>query len=193
MLRGIRRKWKQPIYYNFVNGGTKSIDLVHIIKLIVRKCNSIGLNILATVCDQGANNQAAINALVRDTEAKYKRNNRELYEYYFEIDEHKIIPLFDVPHLFKGLRNNLLKYSLSFLGDDGKNKLAKWSHIFTAYKMDPYLGSLRLMPKITDSHVNPERINKMKVSKCTQVFSHSVAAAVNVFAFSGAWIFSLLL
>lgn len=184
MLRGIKRKWKQPVYYNFVNGGTKKADLVHILKTIIRKCHNIGLNIVATVCDQGANNQAAINMLVKETEANYKRSNRELYDFHFEIDEKKIIPLYDVPHLFKGIRNNFLKYNLHYI-ENGTGKLAKWTDIYTAYKMDPYLGSLRLMPKITESHINPEKINKMKVSKCTQVFSHSVAAAVNVFAFSG--------
>ena len=184
MLRGIRRKWKQPVYYNFVNGATKKEDLTAIIKLIVRKCQSIGLNVIATVCDQGANNQAAINGLVQSTRDEYKKTGRELYENIFEIDEHPVIPLYNVPHLFKGLRNNLLKYDLQFK-DGTQMCLAKWAHIFTAYKMDPFLGSLRLMPKITDCHVNPDKINKMKVSKCTQVYSHSVAAAINVFAHSG--------
>lgn len=184
MLRGIKRKWKQPIYYNFVNGGTKNVDIVRIIKEVIRKCHSIGLHVIATVCDQGANNQAAINFLLKQTKEKYARAGLEYFEKHFEVDNQKIIPLFDVPHLFKGIRNNLLKYHLHFL-DNEKGKLAKWSDILTAYKMDPYLGSLRLMPKLTDSHVNPQKINKMKVSKCTQVFSHSVAAAINVFAFSG--------
>lgn len=187
MLRGIRRKWKQPVYYNFVSGATKKNDIAYIIKMIVRKCVSIGLNIVATVCDQGSNNQAAINALVQETREKYLRIGKELYEFHFEVDDSTIIPLYDVPHLFKGLRNNLLKYDLCFL-EDGKKKLAKWSDIYMAYKMDPYLGSFRLMPKITDAHVNPEKINKMKVSKCTQVFSNSVAAAINIFAFSGRYI-----
>lgn len=55
MLRGIRRKWKQPVYYNFANGGTKKYDLMNILKLIIRKCKTIGLKVIATVCDQGAN------------------------------------------------------------------------------------------------------------------------------------------
>lgn len=189
MLRGIRRKWKQPVYYNFVNGATKSPDLMTIIKLIIRKCHSIGLNVVATICDQGSNNQAAINTLVKDTKEKYLRKGTEKHEFCFEVDSHKIIPLFDVPHLFKGLRNNLLKYHLHFMHED-KGRLAKWDDIHTAYKMDPHVGSLRMMTKLTDSHVNPERISKMKVSKCTQVFSHSVAVAVNVFAFTGKFIIS---
>lgn len=186
MLRGIRRKWKQPVYYNFVNGATKNNDLVNILKQIIRKCHAIGLNIVATICDQGSNNQAAINSLVNGTRAEYLRQGRDYEDYSFEIDDKKIIPLYDVPHLFKGLRNNFVNYNISFT-DKGIKKLAKWEHIFKAYQLDPYLGSLRLMPKITDAHVNPEKMQKMKVSKCTQVFSHSVAAAINVFAFSGTY------
>lgn len=34
----------------------------------------------------------------------------------------------------------------------------------------------RLCPKLTDGHVMPEKINKMKVSTMAQVFSHSVGA-----------------
>lgn len=73
MLRGIRRKWKQPVYYNVVNGGTKSIDIVRIIKDVVRKCHSIGLQVIAIVCDQGANNQAAINLLIKETQKKMQK------------------------------------------------------------------------------------------------------------------------
>lgn len=184
MLRGIRRKWKQPIYYNFVNGATKKDDLVRILKDIVRKCHSIGLNIVATICDQGSNNQRAIKKLIEETKETYNRRNIQFLGSHFEIDSRNIIPLFDVPHLFKGIRNNLLKHQATFV-EDGITRRAKWEDIYMAYQIDPYLGSLRLMPKITDSHVNPDKINKMKVSKCTQVFSHTVATAMNVFAFSG--------
>ncbi|XP_072398747.1 uncharacterized protein [Diabrotica undecimpunctata] len=202
MLRGIRRKWKQPVYYNFSNGATKTIDLVHIIKMIVRKCTEIGLNVIAIVCDQGSNNRAAINYLIKDTKIKYSNEldhlekqktysskyfdlKNKIKEYVFEVDGRRIIPIYDVPHVFKGLRNNLLKYNLHFTSNN-EEKVATWDHIYTAYKMDPHLGSLRLIPKITEQHVNPDRINKMKVANCTQVFSHSVAQAINVFAITGA-------
>lgn len=184
MLRGIRRKWKQPIYYNFVQSATKKYDLMNIIKQIIKKCHSIGLNIVATVCDQGSNNRSAIESLVDETRAKYLRQGAELLDYYFEIDNSKIIPLYDVPHLFKCLRNNFLRHNIAFK-ENSIEKVAKWDHIYKTYQLDPCLGSLRLMPKITDAHVNPKKIQQIKVSKCTQVFSHSVAAAINVFAFSG--------
>ena len=34
------------------------------------------------------------------------------------------------------------------------------------------------MPKLTNYHVIPKQIKKMKVSACTQVFSHSVSACI---------------
>lgn len=38
------------------------------------------------------------------------------------------------------------------------------------------MPTLRLCSKLTDSHVIKEKINKMKVRNCTQVFSHTVGA-----------------
>lgn len=51
--------------------------------------------------------------------------------------------------------------------------------------MDFYVGNIRSMPRLTEFHVNPDVIKKMKVSYCTQVFSNSVARAINLMAFSG--------
>lgn len=68
ILRGIRKKWKQPIYFNFVNGATKKDDLVYIF------------------CDQGTNNQSAIKKLVQETEKRYKRRGSQLLEFHFEVN-----------------------------------------------------------------------------------------------------------
>lgn len=184
MLRGIRKKWKQPLYYNFCSGATKTYDIKKILIDIITKCDSIGLKIVATVCDQGSNNVAAINSLINDTKEKYFRMGIDRTEQTFEIDDTTIIPLYDVPHLFKGIRNNFLKYDIHFI-ENGQQKIAKWSHLETLYRMDGYFGGLQLCPKLTENHVNPKKINKMKVSVCCQVFSHSVAVGINILARSG--------
>lgn len=57
--------------------------------------------------------------------------------------------------------------------------------------MDPYVGHIRAMPRLTEQHVNPAHIKKMKVSCCTQVFSNSVAKAINLMAYSGSLIYLL--
>lgn len=95
-----------------------------------------------------------------------------------------IIPLFDVPHLRKGIRNNFLTANVEFK-KDGRKMEAKWEHIITARKIDSTLGSLRAMPKLTSAHVDPMYIKKMKVANCTQVLSLSVAVAINRRAISG--------
>nr|CAI5843734.1 unnamed protein product [Callosobruchus analis] len=35
------------------------------------------------------------------------------------------------------------------------------------------MGKIRLCSKLTDTHISPNKVNKMKVKICTKVFSHS--------------------
>lgn len=81
--------------------------------------------------------------------------------------------IYDPPHLIKGLRNNMLNKNLMFEG-----KLTKWDDILDVYNNDCKLGDIRMLPKLTDQHVIPEKIKKMKVKNCTQVFSERVAATM---------------
>lgn len=103
---------------------------------------------------------------------------------FFFIGNHKIIPLYDIPHLIKGVRNNLLTKDIYFTSTN-KEKVAKWQDIYTAWQLDGFSCDLRITPKLTEHHVNRECIKKMKVSICTQVFSHTVSSAINLMAKSG--------
>lgn len=95
----------------------------------------------------------------------------------FVIDGEEIIPLYDFPHLLKGVRNNLLVKDLHFV-QDGIEKVARWKHIQQFYLSDKAEHELRLCPKLTDFHVIPETIKKMKVACASQVFSQRVAASM---------------
>ncbi|VEN57200.1 unnamed protein product, partial [Callosobruchus maculatus] len=75
MLKGIYKKWKQPICYTFCENATPKAHLVKLIKDIVRGVKQVGLHIVATICDQGTTNVAAINILLNDTRAYCLRNN----------------------------------------------------------------------------------------------------------------------
>lgn len=161
--------------FTFSSGPIKSIKLKEIITLVIKECHRVGLEVVATVCDQGAANQAAINSLLEKTKVELQRNNLENRYFGFLVDGREIVPLYDVPHLFKGLRNNLLTKDLHF-EMNGEKKVAKWSHIEQLYSLDIKEPSLRICSKLTDAHVIKDKINKMKVSYCTQVFSHSVGA-----------------
>lgn len=174
LLKGVFRQWKQPIVFTFSNGPCKNVAIKRLLVEIIKKCHSIGLNIIATVCDQGSSNQTAIKNLLQETKAKCLKENIENDYFGFLVDNHEIIPLYDTPHLFKGLRNNLLSKDLH-LTLNNKKCTAKWKHIEQFYLLD-IEDEDRICHKLTDQHVIRGKINKMKVRCCTQVFSHQVGA-----------------
>lgn len=57
---------------------------------------------VATICDQGSTNQAAINILLQQIKQIADKT------FGFIVENKEIIPLFDYPHLLKGIRNNIL-------------------------------------------------------------------------------------
>jgi hypothetical protein len=182
-LRGVFKKWQQPIYYGFSSSATKSVVLVDLLKSLIKEVQNCGLKIIATICDQGQPNQAAINTLLKDSKNIYTEKNQPVKRKLI-IDNQEIVPLFDVPHLIKGIRNNLLTKDLVW-EVDGHILRAKWQHIIEAYFNDTACGEFRALFKITDFHVLPHKIHKMKVCYATQVLSHSMATAISSFIKQG--------
>ena len=181
MIRGLHKKWKQPICYTFCEGCTPTADLIRMIKMLVREVRNTGLHLVATICDQGATNQAAINTLLFDTKIYCQQNNIENRYQGYLIDNLEVLHLYDFPHLLKGVRNSLLTKNLHFC-QDGKDKVASWSHIQQLYESDKRRGFHSIFTKLTDEHVIPNRIRKMRVKNCSQVFSHQVGSVMRVFA-----------
>jgi len=144
--------------------------------------HSTGLNIISSICDQGATNTAAINILMNDTKARYLRKNETFYGDFYEIecksDNHnnvvKIFHLYDTPHLLKGIRNNLLTKNVIF-NVDGE-KLAQWSDLLKLYELDSNIEDVKMLPRLTRQHVIPTEIPKMKVKNAAQVFSQRVSS-----------------
>ena len=174
ILQGACKQWKQPLMFTFNSGPINGLALKILIKTAIEKCQGVGLNIVATVCDQGLANQKAILLLKENVVHKSQRGGEQDNGKSFTVGEKSIVPLFDVPHLFKGLRNNLLNKNLHF-ELKGRKYVAKWQHVQEFYELD-IADDTRMPTKLTDAHVYPEKINKMKVSLCTQVFSNSVGS-----------------
>lgn len=57
-------------------------------------------------------------------------------------------------------------------------KIVEWAYFQQLYVADQTHGELKMLFKLTEEHVNPEKINKMRVKSATQIFSHSVAVTV---------------
>ncbi|CAG9087072.1 unnamed protein product [Plutella xylostella] len=154
------------------------------IKEVIGEIQKTGLRVVATVCDQGATNRAAINSLLEDTRTTCIKEDKEWSGGYFQLGNSKIYPIYDPPHLLKGIRNNLLNKDLIF-EIDGEKGVAKWSHIEELYTRKPGFDDLRLVPKLTAEHVKPKFIPKMRVKHCAQVFSRTTSVALGFLAECG--------
>ncbi|KAF2891722.1 hypothetical protein ILUMI_14451 [Ignelater luminosus] len=139
----------------------KSITLNCIEKLQIQS----GANVRAVVSDQGSNFKELVKSLGISAEKPY-----------FIVNEKKFYYFYDVPHLIKSVRNNILQYDITFKD----NKGATWKHIqafYKSYECKP----LRLAPKLTHMHINSNNFQKMRVKYAVQVFNESVAGGFSTF------------
>lgn len=181
MIKGIRKTYNQPISFYFVNGTIKTKDLVCTLKNVIKTLTNIGLEIIATVSDQGSTNVAAINYLRLESMKLSQSENIENFYGGNIIDDYEIIHIYDPPHLLKSIRNNLLNKSVQFTWR-GKTQTAIWTYIFNLYNLDKKNENveMRTLPKLTEAHVLINKIKKMKVSIASQVFSHRVASTMKL-------------
>ncbi|CAB3251497.1 unnamed protein product [Arctia plantaginis] len=169
----------QPVSYTFCCGTTSAIELAQQIHEVIEKLYLIGFKVLTTVCDQ-----SAINKLIQKTKADYLRRNEVFKRKVFEVNGEEVIPLYDPPHLLKGIRNNLMNKNLKCIMKNDVN-VAKWEHLEMLLKEDPGFDGLRMLPKLTESHLNPNKLKKMKVKCAAQVLSHSTAIFMGYLARKG--------
>ncbi|XP_069363866.1 uncharacterized protein [Maniola hyperantus] len=132
MIRLIFKKKNQPIAYKFSFGRYSRNKLKILIENIISDLQLCGFRVMATVCDHDARNVAAINKLIEETKEKYLGMNKKYTQQTFEVNSKEIVPLFDAPHLMKGIRNDLITKDLKCTLD-GKERVAKWNH-FVQYE-----------------------------------------------------------
>jgi hypothetical protein len=173
MLRGLRKKWKQPVAYYLVRGSAKGQMLVKFLEEVLGACHDAGLEVVATVCDMAANN---VNVL------KNKGVSEETP--FFTFRDQEIAAVFDPPHLLKCTRNLFLKYNVGNVECDitinGEPYIgtAKWDDILKLFEVEKR-NVYSLLPKVTERHIKPVGRNSMKVSLAAQVMSSSMAAAIS--------------
>lgn len=114
-------------------------------KLLENYRRSIGIKVKAIISDQGSNFEKFAKEVKKVT----------VENPYFMYDNIKIYYIFDVPHLIKCIRNNLLTSDFFYEG-----KKISWEYIEQLYK-DQKGRNLRLIPKITDAHIAPKTFQKL--------------------------------
>ena len=183
MLRGLRKRWKQPVAYYLTRGSTKGDMLVDFLKEVLRACHSAGLVFVATVCYMGANNFKALQ----------KRLGVSEKAPFFRFRHQEIAAVFDPPHLLKCTHNLFLKHEVMNVGlgvvVNGQpltgTATAKWADILKVYELDKQNVLYRQLRKVTDRHLKPFAQDAMKVSLAAQVMSNTVAAAIDTHVTAG--------
>lgn len=162
MLRGLYKKWKFPFCYFFTGNGVKGDDLVIIIKTCIEK-GVTKLNLIPTsiVYDQGTQNQRMFKLLGGTEDRPFTI-----------INDNKIFWIYDMPHLVKSIRNNLLSGDFEI-----DSSIISFKDIRKTYETD-IKNTARAMPKITPTHLSPNTFQKIKCKLAIQLFSNSVSAAI---------------
>lgn len=163
LLRGCIENYKQPLGYAFTATNKNHAEQSNWLNKIIRKLTDAGFVVCAVVSNQGSN---FVNF------AKSKGVSAE--NPYFTVDGRKVFYIFDVPHLFKSIRDNLL--TCNFLYDG--QKLASWEHVEAFYNRDKQ-RNIRMVPKLTDAHLDPNQFQRLNVRYAAQVLSYSVAAGMS--------------
>src|SRR6218665_2702682 len=165
MIRGLYSKWKQALAFFFTHNTIASSRLSDLITECIVRVHEIGLFVRCIVCDQGPTNVAAVKIL-GSTEA--------VPNFFVDTLDHAAHVIFDVPHLLKYVRNNLMKHDIEVDGS-----VASFKHIADLYHIDQ-MYTIRFAPRLTECHIDISRVLKMRVSLASQVLSHSVAAGLHV-------------
>jgi len=154
MVRGLKTKWKQAVSFFFTHNTVATSMLSSLITECIRKLRDIALFTRCIVCDQGATNVAAISILGATASLPH-----------FSVDGCLVHIVCDVPHLLKSIQNKFLKYDIQIEGS-----VASWKHIDHFYQQDK-VSPIRLVPRLTDRHVEINNVQKMRVSLAAQVLS----------------------
>lgn len=162
LVRGLYGRWKLPVAYFLSNSNVKAENLQLLLKAVINKLFEHGVLPKVVVCDQATTNQKV-----------YKKLGVSNQTPFFFCNDRKLFALFDVPHLIKNIRNNLLMNDYIY----DKEKIS-FQDILKTYEIDKSSNISRSLTKLTDRHMNPNPFQKMTVSLATQIFSNSVAAAI---------------
>ncbi|KAG6454211.1 hypothetical protein O3G_MSEX008557 [Manduca sexta] len=163
MIQGLNEKFKQPIAYYFVEDTISSETLAVIIKEVIKAVNNTGYKILAIVCDQKPANMQAI-AILQEQCGTESKNC-------FMVDKDKVFIVYDVPYLFKELRNEFLEKGKMTMN----GMTARWTNI------EEFLQENELyLHKISSAHVTPTDDEKLTIRYAAELLSHTISGMLKL-------------
>lgn len=174
MARGLFKKWKQPVYYNFDK--TMSSDILLTVINNLYQSNYI---VVAVTCDMGPTNMKLWNKLnigihaTIDTEQNNMKKDVKKQNFITHPADNSLKNFFyaDVPHLLKLARNNLFDSGFAIEKDYiNKNCLEELLAI--------NVGDLKIAHKLSRAHLDVKGTQRQNVKMAAQIFSNRNATAI---------------
>ncbi len=166
MIRGLAKKWKQPIAYYLSNGPMAGKEMKTLLFSCIDSLQGLGLTVQVLISDQGSNNRNLFESELGVTAEKP----------FFLHGLRKVHVMYDPPHLLKNNRNNLKRHGFSVPTEAGCADIL-WQHVVDFYEADS-TKPIRLAPKLTLNHIEIPPFKNLRVHLAAQVLSHSVAAGM---------------
>ncbi|KXZ75710.1 hypothetical protein TcasGA2_TC001826 [Tribolium castaneum] len=104
MIRGVYKRWKQPVAFAFCKSAMKASSIVGFFKQIIIEATEAGLYVIASVCDMGSNNIKTIADLIDSSKQVRSSEDEVVLNNVIRVPlpdgkYQEVIPLFDPPHL----------------------------------------------------------------------------------------------
>ena len=163
MIKSLGTNYHQLISYVLSRGPFCGINLKNYVLKVIKCLDDIGIKVMNITSDQGSN----FCSLAKNLNVTFENP-------YFNYLNRKITFTADVPHLLKSIRNCLLSNYIKT--EDG---IVNFEYIRQAYLLDSQLN-FKLLPKITENHVNLGTDSKLKMSVkiAAQVLSRSMSKCI---------------
>ena len=166
LVRGIFKKFKMPVWFRY-DTALKKEELFEIIKQV----ESFGLHVVSLTSDMGPDNRALATSLgITPYNTSFENPARPNNPIYF---------FFDVPHLLKLVRNNLLKYGFILPKEDGQFAPINKSMLDLIYQKLNQQGDVHIAHKLRDARIfEVSGQDKQNVSRAAKLLSETMSTAI---------------
>lgn len=174
VIRGLYHNWKLPMSYFLSSTWVKANRMAHIMKDCIIELIKIGFDPVCITCDPSTKKKKMFSTFSATPDKPYT-----------VIEGKKVSLIFNVQHIFKSIRNNLLNGIIVLKNSEGEKKTIRFDDFKKAYEIDKSSLTDRAMCIIREEHVNPNLWQKMSCKNAIQTFSNSVSAAINTYVATG--------
>ena len=170
MVVCVNSSWKVPCAYFFIVGMSGS-DRANLIRICIERLHDAGIKVISVTCDGPSCHFSMMSYL--GASLKFPDFKTYFLHPKAEKEQDRVYVLLDVCHMLKLVRNCLAEYNFLI---DSDNKEIHWKYFVYLEELQDREG-LRLANKLKKPHIHWWQ-QKMKVNLATQVFSNSVADAL---------------